>query len=70
MRAEYDFPNAVRNPYYEKLTKEVTFRLDKEAIQYFQRLADDRHISLERMLNIYLCECMENKHEPHFPWED
>lgn len=60
----------IRNPYYEKLTQEITIRLSKEAIKYFEELADERKISLSRILDIYLCECMENKRVPHFPWED
>lgn len=59
-----------RNPYYEKLTEEVTVRLSKDAIKYFEGLAKEKQVSFNRIVDIYLCECMENKREPHFPWED
>lgn len=67
---EFDFSKARPNPYYEKLTQELTLRIRKDAIKYFEEIAEKKKMSLDRVVSIYLCECMENKREPHFPWED
>ena len=36
MKKEYDFSNAVKNPYIKKLKKSVTIRLDDDVIFYFK----------------------------------
>jgi hypothetical protein len=36
MRKNYDFSNAVRNPYAKRLKRQLTIRLDEETIDYFQ----------------------------------
>ena len=35
MRPEYDFSNARKNPYAEKLKKQITINLDVKTIEYF-----------------------------------
>lgn len=70
LEREFDFSGSVPNPYYKKLTDEVTFRLGKDVIAYFNKLAEEKEMPFERVVNMYLYECMINKHEPHFPWED
>ncbi len=67
---EFDFTNALPNPYYEKVTQEVTLRINKNALKYFEELAKERRMSLDRVVSIYLSECMQNQRVPHFPWED
>ena len=67
---EFDFSKARPNPYYEKLTQELTLRIRKDAIKYFEEIAEKKNMPLDRVISIYLCECMENKHEPHFSWEN
>ena len=34
MREEYDFSNAVKNPYVGKLKQQITIRLDEQVIEY------------------------------------
>ena len=36
MKAEYNFSNAVRNPYIKKEKKAVTIRLENDVIDYFK----------------------------------
>jgi len=36
MKKNYDFSNAVRNPYAKRLKRQLTIRLDEETIGYFQ----------------------------------
>ena len=39
MREEYDFSNAVKNPYVGKLKQQITIRLDEQVIDYFKKMA-------------------------------
>ncbi|WP_208023889.1 antitoxin [Duganella aquatilis] len=56
MRKEYDFSKAkpVPNPYFEKLSKEVTFRLDFNSIAYFQKIAKSYGFSMEKVIQLSL----------------
>ena len=38
MRNEYDFSEAVKNPYASQLKKQITIRLDEESIDYFKTI--------------------------------
>ena len=39
MKAEYDFTNAVRNPYVKKEKKAVTIRLENDLVDYFKAMS-------------------------------
>lgn len=51
---EYDFSNAIPNPYFERLSTELTFRLDNTTLAYFKKLADQYGWDAERMISVYL----------------
>ena len=36
MRDEYDFSNAIKNPYVAKNKQQITIRLDQQVIDYFK----------------------------------
>ena len=57
MRAEYDFSEAKRNPYADKLRRTVTMNLDTFAIDYFKREADRTGVPYQRLINLYLVQC-------------
>ena len=57
MKAEYDFSNARRNPYSEKLRRPVTMNLDTYAVDYFKREADRTGIPYQRLITLYLVQC-------------
>ena len=41
MRYDYDLTNAIKNPYSDRLKKQITIRLDDNAvISYFKEMAD------------------------------
>ena len=40
MREEYDFSNAVKNPYVGKLKQQITIRLDEQVIDYFKKMSE------------------------------
>ena len=56
MRKEYDFSKMKRapNPFFEKLSKEVTFRLDFDSLAYFQKVGDSYGFPVEKVMQLYL----------------
>lgn len=57
MKKEYDFSDSVRNPYARHLKKQVTLRLNTDAIAYFKALAAETGIPYQNLINLYLTEC-------------
>ena len=54
MRREYNFSKAIPNPYFERLSKEITFRLDLDSLAYFEKLGEPYGMSAEDMIFRYL----------------
>ena len=59
MRDEYDIKslNPRRNPYADKLKKQITIRLNAGTIEYFKRQAEETGISYQNLINMYLTDC-------------
>ena len=68
MRKEYDFANAQSNPYAARLKKQITIRLDVETINYFKRLASERGVPYQSLINLYLRDCAVSRRKPSFKW--
>lgn len=49
-----DFSHAIPNPYFEKLSREVNFRLDFRCIEYFEKLGKPYGLTAEEMMYRYL----------------
>ncbi len=69
MRKEYDFSNAIKNPYAKKQKTTVTIRLDSSTIDYFKALSEEVNIPYQTLMNSYLADCAKNKKQPVFTWE-
>ena len=62
MREEYDFKESVANPYAKKPYKQITINLDVDVIDYFKASAAETGIPYQRLINLYLSQCVaENK---------
>jgi len=59
MRDKYDFTDSVKNPYINKLKKQVTIRLDEDTIGYFKKLAEDKGLPYQSLINLYLRDCAQ-----------
>ena len=59
MREEYDIKNLNprRNPYADKLKKQITIRLNVGTIEYFKKQAEETGISYQNLINMYLTDC-------------
>lgn len=68
MRKEYDFSNAVKNPYAAKLKKQITIRLDESVINYFKLLAAEFDMPYQNLINLYLKDCSAEKRKPKLRW--
>ena len=69
MRDNYDFSNAIKNPYVKKLKKQITIRIDSDTIDYFKQQAEITGISYQNLINSYLGECAINKYTPALVWQ-
>lgn len=68
MRAEYDFSNAVRNPYTKKEKKAVTIRLEKDVVDYFRAMSSETGIPYQNLINLYLRDCAEQSRTLNLVW--
>ncbi len=69
MREEYDFSNAIKNPYAKKLKKQITINLDTEVIDYFKNQSEASGIPYQTLINLYLMDCAANKKRLNISWE-
>ena len=61
MRNDYDLTNAIKNPYSDRLKKQITIRLDDNAvISYFKEMADQTGMPYQNIINYYLLDCVKN----------
>ncbi len=68
MRKEYDFSNSIRNPYAKHLKKQVTLRLNTDAVTYFKALARETGIPYQNLINFYLTECAHSGKKLALKW--
>jgi len=57
MRKQYDFSNAMPNPYAKMFKRPITIRLDDVTIAYFKGMAVDTGIPYQNLINLYLRDC-------------
>ena len=60
MRYDYDLTNAIKNPYSDRLKKQITIRLDDTVIAYFKEMANQTGIPYQNIINYYLLDCVKN----------
>jgi uncharacterized protein (DUF4415 family) len=69
MRKEYDFSKAKKNPYASQLKKQITIRLDEDAIDYFKSVSEKVGIPYQSLINLYLRDCAANNKQLNLSWE-
>ncbi len=69
MRDQYDFEDAVPNPYAKKLKKQITIRLDAIVLDYFKKLADEMGIPYQTLINLYLRDCAASGRKLDLEWK-
>jgi predicted DNA binding CopG/RHH family protein len=68
MREEYDFSKAKKNPYASQFKKQITIRLDEEAIEYFKLVSDEVGIPYQSLINLYLRDCAASNRKLNLTW--
>ena len=68
MLNEYDFSNAVKNPYTKTLKKQITINLDSSTVDYFKSLAERYGVPYQTLMNLYLRDCAVNQRQPQISW--
>lgn len=70
MREEYDIKNLNprKNPYANKLKKQITINIDSSIIDFFKNLSDDTGILYQTLINLYLRYCVQNNKNLNISW--
>jgi predicted DNA binding CopG/RHH family protein len=68
MRSEYDFSKSRKNPYVKQLKRQITIRLDANAVDYFKQTAAELGMPYQNLINLYLRDCAEHKRRPVLAW--
>lgn len=69
MRKEYDFSKSRKNPYAAKLRKQITLRLDEDAIEYFKSISQEIGIPYQSLINLYLRDCAASHRKLNLQWK-
>ena len=69
MRKEYDFSKGRKNLHASRLKKQVTIRLDEDAIQYFKTVSEVVGIPCQSLINLYLRDCAATQRRPNLNWK-
>ena len=71
MRYDYDLTNVIKNPYSDRLKKQITIRLDDNAvISYFKEMADQTGMPYQNIINYYLLDCVKNNKQMKISFSD
>lgn len=69
MRKEYDFSKARKNVYASQLKKQITIRLDGDAINYFKSVSEKVGIPYQSLINLYLRDCAAEQRTLNLSWK-
>jgi len=70
MKKEYDFNKMkeVKNPYPAKKKKAVGINLSPVVIDYFKKLSDESGVSYQKLIDLYLLDCVKSKKKLSMKW--
>lgn len=69
MRKEYDLSKSRKNPYASQLKKQITIRLDEDAIAYFKGISEEVGIPYQSLINLYLRDCATSHRKLNINWK-
>jgi len=69
MRKEYDFSNAMPNPYVKKLKRQVSVKIDAVVADYFKKQAASLGMAYQNLIGLYLSDCIANKKRVSVSWK-
>ncbi len=63
MRDHYDFSDSIPNPYAGRLKKQITIRLDEDTVEYFKKMAEEKGIPYQSLINLCLRDCVQSNRD-------
>ena len=72
MREEYDLTKMKPrpNPYARRLRRQTTIRLGEDVIEYFKAMAAESGLSYQRLIDLYLRDCMVKHRKIVVEWSE
>ena len=69
MKKEYNFSKMkeIKNPYIDK-KKAVGINLSPAVIDYFKKMASQTGISYQKLIDLYLLDCVKRRAKPSLSW--
>ncbi|MBQ9625451.1 MAG: BrnA antitoxin family protein [Clostridia bacterium] len=68
LEKEFNFNNAIKNPYAKELKKQVTINISPSVINYFKEEAVETGIPYQTLINLYLSDCVQHKKKLKMEW--
>lgn len=70
MKKEYDLKKMkqIENPYNGKVKKGVGINLSHEVIDYFKEMSDKTGIGYQKLIDLYLLDCVKKKRKIDIKW--
>jgi predicted DNA binding CopG/RHH family protein len=70
MKKEYNFEKMkeVKNPYPSQKKKAVGINLSSSVIDYFKKLSADTGVPYQKLIDLYLLDCVKNKKKISMKW--
>ena len=71
MRKEYDIEklNPRKNPYTNRLKKQVTINIDNDTIDYFKSQSEKSGLPYQTLINLYLADCASHQRKLDLSWK-
>lgn len=71
MKKEYNINalNPRKNPYTNRLKKQVTINIDNETIDYFKAQSEQSGLPYQTLINLYLSDCAAKHRKLRFTWQ-
>lgn len=60
MKKEYDFTDAIKNPYVKKLKKKISINVDEDVIEYYKVEAASTGVPYQTLMNLTLKQCADS----------
>jgi uncharacterized protein (DUF4415 family) len=57
-----------RNPYADRLKRQVTIRIGVDVIEYFKDMAQETGIPYQNLINLYLRDCVRSERRLQLDW--
>ncbi len=69
MKKEYDFGKMkeIENPYVSK-KKSIGINLSPQVIDYFKQMAEETGVPYQKLIDLYLLDCVKKKRKLSIKW--